>query len=84
MAKPKDAGVREPEEAPKPAPATPPKAETQAESPPVAQAKPAPKRFRVWRDGYLDHDGVRFEAGAELPLTEAEVAALNCPAIEAF
>lgn len=51
-------------------------------SPPAEQAE-AP-RFRVWKHGALAHDGTMYSAGEELALTEAEVAQLNCPAIERF
>jgi hypothetical protein len=91
MAKPNDKAAPKQEEAPaaSSASAAAPVSESlppTAPDPGVTKARPAEQvaRFRVWPHGALSHDGTVYQAGEELAFTEAEVAALNCPAIERF
>lgn len=53
-----------------------PVAERVAPTPaPVTVEQP---RFRVWPHGSLQCDGVTFQPGEEVPLTEAQIAAYGC------
>ncbi len=49
---------------------------------PVATPAVKPPRYRVWKHGSLHCDHGAFEAGEELPLTEAEIATLPAACIE--